>query len=338
MGMFDKKNCDICGEKIGLLGNRKLEDGNLCKDCASKLSPYFSDRRRSTVEEIRQQLAAREQNRELLKSFRPTAVYGTQTKVYIDANMGKFCVTRRSDYREANADLIDLSAVINVHYEVEEHRTEQYTKDANGNRVSYTPPRYEYSYEMTMHIDVNHPYISDINFEVTDNRPDSRYTDAFRQYERIANEIVVALGGTPMAPTMGAGAPYNNAGAAFAAGLAGVAAALGANAAQPGYPQQAYAQPVQPGYPQQGYAQPVQPGYPQQGYAQPVQPGYPQQAYAQPVQPGYPQQGYPQQPVQQPYQQPVQQPMQQAGTWFCPNCGSQNTGNFCLNCGSPKQN
>ena len=34
MGLFDKKVCDICGEKIGLLGNRKLDDGNLCKDCA----------------------------------------------------------------------------------------------------------------------------------------------------------------------------------------------------------------------------------------------------------------------------------------------------------------
>ena len=26
MGLFDKKYCDICGEKIGLLGNRKVED------------------------------------------------------------------------------------------------------------------------------------------------------------------------------------------------------------------------------------------------------------------------------------------------------------------------
>ena len=34
MGFFDvfkKKECDICGGEIGLLGNRKLEDGNLCK-------------------------------------------------------------------------------------------------------------------------------------------------------------------------------------------------------------------------------------------------------------------------------------------------------------------
>ena len=39
MGLFDKKYCDICGDKIGLLGNRKLENGNLCKNCAKKLSP-----------------------------------------------------------------------------------------------------------------------------------------------------------------------------------------------------------------------------------------------------------------------------------------------------------
>ena len=51
MGLFDKKNCDICGEKIGLLGNRKLDDGNLCKNCASKLSPWFEERRHSTVED-----------------------------------------------------------------------------------------------------------------------------------------------------------------------------------------------------------------------------------------------------------------------------------------------
>ncbi len=31
MGLFDKKNCDICGEKIGIMGRRKLDNGNLCK-------------------------------------------------------------------------------------------------------------------------------------------------------------------------------------------------------------------------------------------------------------------------------------------------------------------
>ena len=73
MGLFDKKYCDICGEKIGLLGNRKLEDGNLCKDCAKKLSPWFSDRRRSTVADIKGQLAYREENRGKAAQFCITA-------------------------------------------------------------------------------------------------------------------------------------------------------------------------------------------------------------------------------------------------------------------------
>ena len=62
--MFEKKTCSICGGEIGLLGNRKLEDGNLCKECAGKLSPFFSDRRASTVEQIAEQLEYREANRQ----------------------------------------------------------------------------------------------------------------------------------------------------------------------------------------------------------------------------------------------------------------------------------
>ena len=81
MGLFDKKYCDICGAKIGLLGNRKLEDGNLCKDCAAKLSPFFSERRASTVNEIREQLSYREANREEMARFHATRSLGRNTKV-----------------------------------------------------------------------------------------------------------------------------------------------------------------------------------------------------------------------------------------------------------------
>ena len=32
MGLFDKKFCSVCGNKVGTLFHRKLEDGYLCKD------------------------------------------------------------------------------------------------------------------------------------------------------------------------------------------------------------------------------------------------------------------------------------------------------------------
>ena len=54
--LFDKKVCDICGQEIGFLGQRKLEDGACCKECAAKLSPWFNERRRSTVADIKKQL------------------------------------------------------------------------------------------------------------------------------------------------------------------------------------------------------------------------------------------------------------------------------------------
>ena len=111
MGLFDKKYCDVCGEKIGLLGNRKLEDGNLCKECAKKLSPWFSDRRRSTVEEIKAQLADREENRGKAAQFRTTRAMGEGWKVLLDEEHRWFTVTRARDLAEANPDILDFLSV-----------------------------------------------------------------------------------------------------------------------------------------------------------------------------------------------------------------------------------
>ena len=147
MGLFDKKYCDICGEKIGLLGNRKLENGNLCKNCAKKLSPWFSDRRSSTVEEIKAQLAYREENRQKVAEFHTTRTLGTNTKVLLDEDAGKFMVTRARDLQEANPDVLDFADVTGCNLDIDESRSELTREDKDGNEVSYNPPRYEYSYD-----------------------------------------------------------------------------------------------------------------------------------------------------------------------------------------------
>ena len=114
MGLFDKKYCDICGEKIGLLGNRKLEDGNLCKDCARKLSPFFSERRNSTVEDIKRQLAYRAENEKKLAGFAPSITFDGSKKVYIDPIGERFIVTGLSNWRSSNPDLIAFSQVLGL--------------------------------------------------------------------------------------------------------------------------------------------------------------------------------------------------------------------------------
>ena len=267
MGLFDKKFCDVCGEKIGLLGNRKLEDGNLCKDCAKKLSPFFSERKQSTVADIKEQLAYREENEHRLDSFRPTRTYGESMKVYIDDMAGTFIVTRMSNWKSENPDIIGLNQVTSCNLDIDEDRDELYYEDEEGNRKSYTPARYEYRYEFFVVINVNSPWFSQIRFSLNpSNRPDSRYTELYREYERVGNELCAALmrqGTAAYGAPQGYGAPQP----AYAAQAPYGApqAPYGAPQAQYGAPQAQYGAPQAPyGAPQAQYGAPA-------AYAAPVQ-------------------------------------------------------------------
>ena len=184
MGLFDKKYCDICGEKIGLLGNRKLEDGNLCKDCARKLSPFFSERRNSTVEDIKRQLAYRAENEKKLAGFAPSMTFDGSKKVYIDPIGERFIVTGASNWRSSKPDLIAFSQVLGVDTDIRENKEEIFYEDSEGNEKSYVPPRYACDYEFNVTLRVDSPWFDEIELELSDgNRPDSLYTDLYRHDE-----------------------------------------------------------------------------------------------------------------------------------------------------------
>ena len=328
MAMFEKKFCDFCGEKIGLLGNRKLEDGNMCKECASRISPWLTDRRRTTVAEMKEHLAYREANKAKLQSFRPTQTLGNTTKVYIDRNAGTFCVTRQNSPAAANADLIALSDVTGVDIKIDEDKDELFM-EINGEKRSYNPKRYQYEYEFSIEIRVNNRWFNEIEFKLSDQKPESRVDELYRRYEQQAYEIKSALTGVTCTPPQ-----TNYAADPLQSFVSNVAAAAGIGT-------QGY---VQQGYPQQGMPQQ---GYPQQGMPQQ---GYPQQ--------GFPQQNaYAQQPVNAAWVCPACGMSNTAN--FCAGCGSPrpqqtmgqriircdkcgwstadltNIPQFCPNCGDP---
>ncbi|MCQ2401418.1 MAG: DUF4428 domain-containing protein [Lachnospiraceae bacterium] len=166
MGLFDKKYCDVCGEKIGLLGNRKLADGNLCKDCAGKLSPWFSDRRQSTIEEIKEQLNYREQNKDAVANFNVTKTFGNGHCVFIDEFARNFMIGYTGRLDKDNPDVVSLDAITGVEIEQVEHKKEVYQKDAEGKDVSYNPKRYAFSYDIKLLIHVNNPYFDEMTYQV----------------------------------------------------------------------------------------------------------------------------------------------------------------------------
>lgn len=171
--LFEKKNCSICGDDIGLLGNRKLADGNCCKKCAAKLSPWFEDRRESTVEQIQQQIAYRARNAEELKSFDVSTVIGEYEKMYIEKVDGvptRFFVTSASSYLEENPDIIAFADVMSCTIDIDENEEEIMREDKDGEMVSYNPPRFEHHYNFYIGMVIrNTPWFDSIRFNVNDN-------------------------------------------------------------------------------------------------------------------------------------------------------------------------
>lgn len=203
------------------MGNSKLEDGNMCKECAKKLSPWFDDRCHSTVAQIQEQLQYREANKQRVATFRATRSFGDDhTRFFLDEGAGAFMVTSAdspNEWREANPDVIDLADVTSCELEIDEDRTEIMRQDKDGKDVSYNPPRYSYSYDFYIQIHVRNPYFDDIRFQLNgssvglesqepqrsfgggmrQNRPamgiNPEYSVEYRNYKMMGDEIKAAL-------------------------------------------------------------------------------------------------------------------------------------------------
>lgn len=242
--LFKKKVCDICGGEIGMLGNRKLDDGNLCKNCAKELSPWFSDRRHSTVEEIRQQLAYREDNKKKVQMFQITRDFkGSNAHVFIDDQHGWFTIASRINV-ENNPDILELSQITSCRLDVEQERTEEFYEDKEGNEQSYDPPRYNYSYDYKIEIGVRAPWFNEMRISLNTFSIPEHDRGRILDTENLGNQIVAALTQCQQPGNMGmAGRQMDDIG------------------------QQTYQQPMgqQPMYQQMG-----QPGYQQQMNTQPA--------------------------------------------------------------------
>lgn len=180
MGLFGKKNCDICGAGIGMLGGKKVQDGNICKECLSKLSIWFEDRKESTVQDIKNQIAAREENRKLLNSFETSHAFGDYGCILIDKKNKQFVALGRSgeglfsnaktvtsldEIIGRNPDIISFSQIRDIKVDIDEMTREE-KKNVDGEMVSYSPKHMTYMETISIDITVKHPYIHKIHVQL----------------------------------------------------------------------------------------------------------------------------------------------------------------------------
>lgn len=180
MGLFSKKKCDICGADIGLLSNKKLKDGNMCKSCSKKLSVWFDETRKSTIEDIKNQLLAREENRKKLDSFETTYAFGEFGCILIDEKNKQFValadtsdgfmkgcktITSLDQIIDKNPDIISFSQIENVDIDIIENTMEE-KQTINGQQVSYNPKHITYMESFALKIQVNHPYVKYIYIQL----------------------------------------------------------------------------------------------------------------------------------------------------------------------------
>ncbi len=192
MGFFSRKDCDICGEKISLIGNKKLDDGNMCKTCAKKLSPWFSDRRHTSLSEIVEQLAYRKENEEKIANFTTSRRLGGETMVLIDDTSQRFVVSFTGDL-ENNPDVIDFKDVTDCSFDIDESQTELMQKDKEGRDVSYMIRRYEYNYDFYIIIGVNNPYFNEMKFKLNTYKVDGQSRSKYDKYKDAGEAICAAL-------------------------------------------------------------------------------------------------------------------------------------------------
>ena len=198
MALFEKKTCEICGGKIGLLGNRKLDDGNMCANCAKQLSPFTTDRRRTSVAQIKEHLAYREANKANVAAFNLTKAIDGRTKVLIDEGAGTFIITSSNSWKNDNPDVISLSQIVSCSTYTEETKTEIMQTDKDGKQKSYFPRRYKIEYDFNVKIMVDSSFFDEISFRLASNI-DSESRDCeryFNQLQEIKNALSQPSSGT----------------------------------------------------------------------------------------------------------------------------------------------
>jgi hypothetical protein len=122
------------------------------------------------VEQIKSQLEAREHNKLALETWQYSIAIGDYYTMYVKTKADvpiTFVVSNTANFRENNADILPFLWVASCTPDIRESHTELKQTNAQGEKVSFNPPRYEYRYDFYIKLDIQGcPYIDDMRFRI----------------------------------------------------------------------------------------------------------------------------------------------------------------------------
>jgi len=95
MGLFDKKECAICGGKVKGLFPASFGDKYVCDDCLGEVHIHDDVRSKMTVEDFLKYREFRDENQKLKAAFRATNTYNFGlflNKLFVDAENNMLCL------------------------------------------------------------------------------------------------------------------------------------------------------------------------------------------------------------------------------------------------------
>ncbi len=171
-----QRTCSVCGNKLTRYGSKILKDGIICRNCAKLASEWLdnADYAEKTVEQIREHLAYRQNNKEKLAGFKGNKAVEGKYTLYIDDESKDFLISKRADYVKDNADIFNINDISKIQIE----KRKYLNRDGS---------------DIYLHLLVRHPEFTDVKFQVNEFgylNPDS---DEYKQALRLAYEYADAL-------------------------------------------------------------------------------------------------------------------------------------------------
>ena len=188
MGLFGKKVCGICGKELGLLGHKKLNDGDICKECLSYASPWLTGRRGLTIADMQAHLDYRRLNQDNLQYFKESdRAVADNMVVSVDATNKCLIMAHNAAGLRANPDIIYLDQITGVTAEIRENFSHIHREHPEPHEEE------NYDYYFQVHMYLTHEWIPEISMSVNTFSIDARETEKFTRAYNELNSIVTLL-------------------------------------------------------------------------------------------------------------------------------------------------